>query len=159
MLIVTIPPHQLKITPWFRKVLKCTSTKRVKIDNLYLKTKNNYLTIHDLYHLEVANLERIKMGKHWVSGVHGISIKLFHEFPPPAEYDGLLDEARIAYHEGLTRPSLFRTLKLISWMVWLMTQKTNPFAVLIRHQKSLKNFEREAIYKSKQLERFLRTKD
>ena len=156
-MVTVLPPHKLKITPWFRKVFRCNSTERVIIDNSYLKNKNTYLTLHDLYHLEIANLKRIQIGKYWVSGVHGIDIKLFHEFPITAEYDGLLDEIRVAYHECLTRPSLFRTLKLISWMIWLITQGTNSFAVLIRHQKSLKSFEREAIFNSQQLERFLRS--
>ena len=90
----------------------------------------------------------------YFGGVHGINVKMFHDAPISAEYSGILDEARVAYHECLTRPSLFRMLKLASWMVWLMTQRVNSFAVLSRHQKSLEGFDREAIFNSKQLERF-----
>ena len=146
------PPSEAKITPWARKIFKCNSTERVKVNNFYFKRRNKELIYHDLYHLEIAKLERIQIGKHQVSGIHGINIRLFHDSPITAEYNGILDEIRVAYHECLTRPSLFRILKLASWMVWLMTQGINSFAVLIRHQRSLKTFDRAAIFKSIQLE-------
>lgn len=151
--MASTPPHMAKITPLIRKVLNCKSTKQVKVNGVYLKRKDQELVYHDLYHLEVANLERIQIGRDMVSGIHGLNVYLFHDSLEAVEYEGILDEIRVAYHECLTRPSLYRTLKLASWMVWLMTKGINPFAVLIRHLNSLKSFDREAILKSMHLDR------
>lgn len=103
-----------------------------------IKVRDCWLEYHDLYHLEVACLERIQIGKHKVSGIHGLNIPLFHDSPIVAEYGGLLDEVRVAFHEWLTRPSIFNTIKAISWMVWLVLRGINPIAVLIRHIKVMK---------------------
>ncbi|NJL10056.1 MAG: hypothetical protein HC908_07475, partial [Calothrix sp. SM1_7_51] len=72
-----------------------------------------------------------------VSGIHGINSPVLHDFPIIEEYDGILDEARVAIHEWLTRPSIFNTLKFIGWMFWLVTQKINPISVLISHIRVL----------------------
>ena len=106
-----------------------------------IKVRGCWLEYHDLYHLEVACLERIQIGKYMVSGIHGLNIPMFHESPIVEEYGGLLDEVRVAFHEWLTRPSIFNTIKAISWMGWLVSRGINPIAVLIRHIKVLKGRE------------------
>lgn len=73
-----------------------------------------------------------------VSGIHGINSPILHDSPIIEEYDGILDEARVAIHEWLTRLSIFSSFKLIFWIFWLITQRINPIAVIIRHARSMK---------------------
>jgi hypothetical protein len=115
----------------------------IKIGKRGVKVRNVWIHYHDLYHLEVAQLDRIQMGNHWVSGVNGINGRVFHDTPIVEEYDSFLDEARIAIHESLTRPSAFSQLKLLCWIGLLLIQGINPWAVIIRHMKSLKKKQAE----------------
>lgn len=126
-----------------KKTLGCISLIPIKIGNEHIKVRGVCIHYHDLYHFEVAQLERIRMGKHMVSGVHGLKVSLFHNSLKPQEYDGFLDEARIAIHEGLTRPTAFSTIKALCWMTLLALQGINSFAVLIRHIKSMKKKQKE----------------
>ncbi|WP_427159399.1 hypothetical protein ACQFX9_25775 [Aliinostoc sp. HNIBRCY26] len=121
-----------------KKFLGCISLITIKIGNEHIRVRGVCIHYHDLYHLEVAQLERIQMGKNWVSGIHGINSRVFHASPIEEEYDSFLDEARIAIHECLTRPTAFSQVKLLCWMTLLILQGINPFAVLIRHMRSLK---------------------
>ncbi|WP_199296267.1 hypothetical protein [Trichocoleus sp. FACHB-591] len=115
----------------------------IKIGKRGVKVRNVWIHYHDLYHLEVAQLDRIQMGNYWVSGVNGINGRVFHDAPIVEEYDSFLDEARIAIHESLTRPSAFSQLKLLCWLGLLLIQGINPWAVIIRHTKSLKKKQAE----------------
>ncbi|NJL36179.1 MAG: hypothetical protein HC840_32155 [Leptolyngbyaceae cyanobacterium RM2_2_4] len=115
----------------------------IKIGDRGVKVRSVWIHYHDLYHLEVAQLDRIQMGNHWVSGVNGINGRVFHNAPIVEEYDSFLDEARIAIHESLTRPSAFSQLKLLCWIGLLLIQGINPLAVIIRHIKSLKKKQAE----------------
>ncbi|MEM7713118.1 MAG: hypothetical protein AAF349_05980 [Cyanobacteria bacterium P01_A01_bin.68] len=126
-----------------KKTLGCISLIPIKIGNEHIKVKGVCIHYHDLYHFEVAQLERIRMGKHMVSGIHGLKVSLFHSSLKPEEYDGFLDEARIAIHEGLTRPTAFSIIKALCWMTLLALQGINSFAVVIRHIKSMKNKQKE----------------
>lgn len=126
-----------------KKTLGCISIIPIKIGKEHIQVKGVCIHYHDLYHLEVAQLERIQMGKYMVSGVHGLKVSVFHDSLKPQEYDGFLDEARIAIHEGLTRPTAFSIIKAFCWMTLLMFQGINAFAVLIRHIKSMKKKQRE----------------
>ena len=135
------PPSEINIGLPLKKVIGCISKEPIKVGAHLVKVRNNsdFLCYHDLYHLEVSCLERIQMGKYKVSGIHGINSPMFHKLPILEEYDSLLDEARVALHEWLTRTSIFNTFKLICWMFWLITQGINPISVLIRHIKSLQS--------------------
>ncbi len=115
----------------------------IKIGKRGVKVRNVWIHYHDLYHLEVAQLDRIQMGNHWVSGVNGINGRVFHDAPIVEEYDSFLDEARIAIHESLTRPSAFSQLKLLCWIGLLLIQGINPLAVIMRHIQSLKKKQAE----------------
>lgn len=126
-----------------KKTLGCISIIPIKIGNEHIQVRGESIQYHDLYHLEVAQLERIQMGKYMVSGVHGLEVSVFHDSLKPQEYDGFLDEARIAIHEGITRPTAFSIIKALCWMTLLMFQGINAFAVLIRHIKSMKKKQRE----------------
>lgn len=129
-----------------KKLLGCISLIPIKVREQPIKVRGIWLNYHDLYHLEVAQLERIQMGKDWVSGIHGINRPLFHDFPIEEEYDSFLDEARIAIHEGLTRPSAFSQLKALCWLILLLLQGINSFAVIIRHWRSLKKKQQQLIF-------------
>lgn len=137
-MIPQTPPSEIGKNIALREILGCISSERVRIGNYMIKVRGHWLDYHDLYHLEVACLARIQIGKDKVSGIHGLNVPMFHDSPIVEEYSGLLDEVRVAFHEWLTRPSIFNTLKAISWMVWLVLQGINPIAVLIRHLKVLK---------------------
>ena len=137
-MIKPTPPSELVRNIPIRKILGCVSSEPVKLGNYMIKVRDCPLEYHDLYHLEVACLERILIGEHKVSGIHGLNLPMFHDSPIVVEYGGLLDEVRVAFHEWLTRPSIFNTIKAISWMVWLVSRGINPIAVLIRHIKVLK---------------------
>lgn len=126
-----------------KKTLGCISIIPIKIGNEHIQVRGESIHYHDLYHLEVAQLERIQMGKYMVSGVHGLEVSVFHDSLKPQEYDGFLDEARIAIHEALTRPTAFSIIKALCWMTLLMFQGINAFAVVIRHIKSMKKKQRE----------------
>ncbi|OKH23401.1 hypothetical protein NIES1031_18330 [Chroogloeocystis siderophila 5.2 s.c.1] len=142
MILVIIPaPCQLKVRGQIKKLLGCISTEPIKIENSAVKLRGYCLCHHDLYHIEVFYLERIQMGKSKVSGIHGINSPVFHNSTIVPEYDGLLDEARVAFHEWLTRTSAFNTCKAIYWILWLMTRGINPLAVLIRHVRVLQKSE------------------
>lgn len=121
----------------FKKALGYISLIPIRIGNEYLKLRGFCISYHDLYHLEVAQLERIQMGTSWVSGIHGINTPVFHNSPIVEEYESYLDEARIAIHEGLTRPCAFSFLKALCWMILLILKGINPLAVLLRHLKSM----------------------
>lgn len=131
------PPLVISIDYSLKKALGCISKDPVYLGNYLLKIHDEALCYHDLYHLEISCLARIKMGHYEVSGIHGINLPIFHDSPIVAEYDYLLDEARVAFHECLTRTSVFNTIKLFLWMFWLITQGINPLSVLISHLRVL----------------------
>jgi hypothetical protein len=120
-----------------KKQYGCISLIPITIRNEHIRIENVCIHYHDLCHLEVAQLERIQMGKHMVSGVHGLKVKIFHNLPIIQEYDGFLDEARIAIHEWLTRPTIFSSIKVICWMTLLILYGINPVSVTIRHIRSI----------------------
>ena len=82
-------------------------------------------------------MERILIGQDMVSGIHGFYSHMFHDAPIEPEYDGVLDEARLAIHEWMTRPSFYNTFKLVNWSIWFVSYRINPFAVIFRHARSL----------------------
>ncbi len=112
----------------------------VRIAGYPLKLRGEFVNYHNLYHFEMSRLERILIGKDMVSGIHGFYSHMFHDAPIEIEYDGVLDEACLAVHEWMTRPSFYNTFKLINWSTWLVSQGINPFAVIFRHARSLWRF-------------------
>jgi hypothetical protein len=126
-----------------KKRFGCISLITIKIQNQHIRIRNVCIHYHDLCHLEVAQLKRIQMGKYMVSGIHGIKAGVFHETLNNQEYDGFLDEARIAVHEWLTRTTIFSSIKLICWMILLILYGINPVAVIIRHIQSIKDKQQE----------------
>lgn len=116
----------------------------VKIAGYPLKLRGEFVSYHNLYHFEISQLERILIGKAMVSGIHGFYSHMFHDSPIEGEYEGVLDEARLAVHEWMTRPSFYNTLKLINWIFWFISRGINPFAVIFRHARSLWRFRQTA---------------
>ncbi|MBE9047176.1 hypothetical protein IQ255_22715 [Pleurocapsales cyanobacterium LEGE 10410] len=137
---ILFTPNKLPI-PWKLKIaLGCISKEPVMYQGRLVMVRNTPLCYHDLHHLEVAKLERIRIGKHLVSGIHGINAPELHEFPIVAEYDGILDEVRVAFHEFLVKTSVYNTFKAFLWINWLLFKGINPIAVMWRHHKSLQRF-------------------
>ena len=100
-------PQKLPI-PWnVKTALGCISKKTVIRKGKIVKVRDTPLCYHDLYHLQVATLDRIRIGKHQVSGINGINSPVLHEFPIVEEYDGILDEVRVAFHEFITKTSFY----------------------------------------------------
>ncbi|MFW6316325.1 MAG: hypothetical protein ACOC1Z_04385 [Cyanobacteriota bacterium] len=130
--------RKIRKISWLRKVLGYTSVDPVIVENHPLIIRNHRINYHDFYHLEIAKLERIKIGKDNVSGIHGINSPYFHDEPITEEYDSSLDEARVAIHQWLTHFSIASTLKMLIWIVWFLLNKINPFSVICQHYKSLK---------------------
>ena len=89
----------------------------------------------------MAKLERIQIGKHQVSGIHGINSNILHDSPIVEEYDGIFDEIRVAFHEFIVITSIYNTFKAIAWVIWLILRGINPAAVIWRHYKSIKAYE------------------
>jgi hypothetical protein len=131
------------VTVKLKKRYGCISLIPITIRNEHIKIRNVCIHYHDLCHLEVAQLERIQMGKYMVSGIHGLKAKVFHDLPNIPEYDGFFDEARIAIHEWLTRPTIFSCAKFICWMGLLILYGINPLSVTIRHIRSIKKQQQE----------------
>ena len=137
----SLTPSKLPI-PWKLKIaLGCISKKLITNENEIVEVRGMPLCQHDLYHLEVAQLERIQIGKHFVSGIHGINAPILHESPIVEEYDGILDEVRVAFHEFIIKTSIYNTVKVMLWMCWLMFCGINPVAVFLRHYISLKKIQ------------------
>lgn len=133
-------PNKLLISWKLKTALGCISKKLVFNEDGVVLIREIPLTQHDLYHLEVAQLERIQIGKYLVSGIHGIDSPIFHELPIIEEYDGIFDEVRVAFHEWMVKTSVYNTVKAIVWIVWLLFCGINPAAVIYRHHVSLKRF-------------------
>lgn len=55
------------------------------------------------------------------------------------EYDGVLDEIRVAIHEWMTRPSFYNTCKMVNWIIWMISQGINLVTTLLRHLETLKS--------------------
>ncbi len=127
--------------PWYlRRCLGYWSTLPVYVDGKKLTLNGHVFEHHDLLHYEVSLLPRIFIGSVWVSGIHGICLPFFPVQPRASEYDGLLDELRVALHEWLTMPSVYNTFKLCNWFIWMMQNSINPCAALWRHYRSLREF-------------------
>ena len=131
---------KLRLVPHIKRMLGYRALEPVLKDGVPLVIRDCKIGYHDLYHIEVSRLERIKIAEYMVSGIHGINTRRFHESPIVEEYDARLDEARVAVHEWLTRTSLANTLKIIAWIGWFMLNNINPIDVICQHQKTLKYY-------------------
>lgn len=105
---------------YFRQLSGYISTLPVKIAGDLLIFDGRVFEHHDLLHYEISLLDRITIGEDWVSGIHGICLPIFPDGPTVPEYDGLLDEARVAMHEWLTQPTLYQYLQTIE-LVYLVS--------------------------------------
>jgi hypothetical protein len=135
----------LQLTHAWKKRLGCTSTMPVVMGGHPVVIRGHWIHYHNLYHLELVHLDRILMGKDMVSGLHGFYSPMYHDEEIPAQYDGVLDEARVAVHEAITRPSIYSTFKLLRWSLWFIRQGMNPIAILYRHWKSLQKYDTEQV--------------
>lgn len=122
-----------------RRILGYKSIETVIKNKDPLMIRNYCINYHDFYHIEISNLDRIKIGKDMVSGIHGINSPYFHDSPIVEEYHSSLDEARVAVHEWLTQTSIANTLKIFVWIIWFMLNDINPIHVICRHRKTLKD--------------------
>lgn len=139
------PPCKIKLNWRLKQALGSKSTVLVEGNDPGVPEWAVGMDYHNLYHLEVSRLPRIDMKGHQVSGIHGINTPIFHPTPIVEEYDGLLDEARVAIHEWLTRTSWFNTAKVFFWFLWLLLQGMNPIVVAWRHYRSLHQDEAQSL--------------
>jgi len=68
---------------------------------------------------------------------------MFHDAPIQPEYASELDDARLAIHEWMTRPSISSAIEFMNWSVWLVFQGINSIAVWVRHANSLRRFKQQ----------------
>ena len=59
----------------FKKNLGHIAREPAFYKGIPIVVRGNNVCNHDLYHLEVSCLERIRMGEHEVSGIHGIILQ------------------------------------------------------------------------------------
>lgn len=130
-------PH---LSPYLLQLSGYISTLPVEIAGDFLMFDGHVFEHHDLLHYEISLLDRITIGTDRISGIHGICLPMFPGGPRVPEYDGLLDEARVAMHEWLTQPTMYNTCKLLNWFIWFLQQRVNPFGVLSRHFLSLQRY-------------------
>lgn len=140
------PPKRYKKLVKIKEAIGCISWDLVYQDGKPLKIRGYEYNYHNLFHYEISCLERIQIGRDLVSGIHGFYSPMFHDTVIEPEYDGILDEARLTIHEWLTRTSLFGTLKAFNWMICLASMKINPIDVVIRHGKSIKNYQGNILF-------------
>ncbi|MBE9029526.1 hypothetical protein IQ266_07085 [filamentous cyanobacterium LEGE 11480] len=127
------PPLSYELRPWFGAI----SLKPVTLDDHQIWLDGEILSWHNLYHIELAQLDRIEIYGAAVSGIHGFYSSMFHQKSVKPEYAGILDELRVAIHEWLTRRSFYNSFKLLNWSYWMLLQGMNPIDVIWQHHKSL----------------------
>ena len=135
----------LTLSHAWKKKLGCISTTPVVIAGRPVIIKGEWIHHHNLYHHEIGYLDRILMGTDWVSGIHGFYSSMYHDVEIQAEYNGFLDEARVAVHESLICPSIYTFIKLLWWSLWFIRQSMNPIAIVYRHWKSLQSYDVEQV--------------
>ena len=135
----------LTLSHAWKKKLGCVSTTPVVVAGRPVIIKGEWVHHHNLYHLEISYLDRILMGRDWVSGIHGFYSSMYHDVEIQAEYNGFLDEARVAVHESLIHPSIYTFIKLLRWSLWFIRHGMNPIAIVYRHWKSLQRYDVDQI--------------
>lgn len=135
----------LTISHAWKKKLGCISTTPVVVAGRPVIIKGEWVHHHNLYHLEISYLDRILMGTDWVSGIHGFYSSMYHDVEIQSEYNGFLDEARVAVHESLIHPSIYTSIKLLRWSLWFIQHRMNPIAIVYRHWTSLQSYDVERV--------------
>jgi hypothetical protein len=130
------------LRPSLKRLIGCDTGDPLVIGGYPLIVRNFWISRHNLDHIEVSQLDRILMGRDYVSGIHGFYSSMYHDSAIEPEYNGMLDEVRVFIHEAVTRPSVASLTKLLYWIIWMMGQGINPFAVIIRHITTLRQFKK-----------------
>lgn len=120
------------------KVKKLPDPRKQKIDGLAL---------HDRLHLLIAQMAPIEIGGHWVDGISGLNIDFFNH-PPNfiPQYDGVLDELRVAIHELIVIPSWISVVRYLEWCRIMLVSGINPVWVTYQHYWSYKNWLNQGNY-------------
>jgi hypothetical protein len=92
---------------------------------------------HDRDHIAVSLLAPVVICGYSVDGISGIDIPEFHDYPSTPLYPGELDEARVAIHQVMVRPSLLAVLRAGLWLVRIAKWGGNPIRVVADHYKSI----------------------
>ena len=116
--------------------------KLVKLCRRYARTifndPNKDMNYHDGCHMELAQLPRIQILGENVSGIHGICIPEFGRENEIAEYDGNLDERRLALYQAMKTPAMWSIAKAVYACGALTLRGSNPLLVAIAQYKSMK---------------------
>ncbi len=118
-----------------KKVLK--GILRDTNESSYEKVNGQWLSHHDRCHLEVAALPALPMGKDMITGIAGVCIPEFSNAHCTPQYDGLLDECRVAIHQALAYPSACGYVRLCSWCFWMVSRGINPISATLAHRSML----------------------
>ena len=139
--------HYKKLTqylgPSIKRLIGVDSGDPLTIGGYPIVIRNFWISRHNLDHIEISRFDRIQMGQDQVSGIHGFYSSMYHDDPIEPEYDGILDEVRVFVHEGVTRPSLSSTAKLLYWWTWMALKGINPILVTLRHISTIRRFQRK----------------
>ncbi len=118
---------------WVKRILRDDSHK-------YVEYEGRQMWHHDVVHIEVSKLVPIDIDGHQVDGISGINIPEFHgedHFVPM--YDGMLDEARVGFHQWMSYPHKpYSWVILVNYVVYLASKGINPIVVILRHAQTLK---------------------
>lgn len=87
--------------------------------------------------MELSKLNSITICGHQVTGIRGVCIPEFGTEDNVPQYDGLLDECRVAFYQLLKYPSLCGIVRAGYWIGWLMKKGENPLRVLYHQWKSM----------------------
>lgn len=118
-------------------------------DYIPVAYKGYWMHPHDIAHLKVAELDPIPMGKgHPVNGINGISSQVAPHFHPDKpdyrpQYNGLLDEYRVAIHQWQEKKSLISGVRLLFYMVAYRHLEKHPLKALKAHKKAVEKAKAE----------------
>jgi hypothetical protein len=99
------------------------------------------IALHDRLHLLVARMDPIEIGGYWVDGISGLNIDYFNH-PPNfvPQYDGILDELRVAIHELIVIPSWISIFRYLEWVRYMLVSGINPVRTTYQHYRAYKKW-------------------
>ena len=121
---------------YIKQIIK--SLLRDANESSYKQYGDKWLSHHDISHMEISKTNPVLICGAWVTGIGGVCIPEFNTQGNQPQYDGLLDECRVAFYQVLKYPSVCGVVRGIYWSLWLMKKRENPIRVLIDQYKSMK---------------------
>ena len=107
-------------------------------ESSYTQYGSKWLSHHDICHLQISKTNSVLICGAWVTGISGVCIPEFGTQDDIPEYDGLLDECRVALYQLFKYPSVCGVVRGIYWCLWLTMKGENPIRVLTDQYESMK---------------------